>query len=145
MKPVVTWILLANTRQVSVMVNRGPGKGLAQLNGKSLTSQEADLPRDKAGVSHSIGGPGVSAVEQADPQHKIDAAFAKSVAQWLSKERAAKEFDRLIVVAGPHMLGLLRAALSSDVQAVLIAEIAKDLSGQSVEAVTSHIDDFIAA
>ncbi|NNE88190.1 MAG: host attachment protein [Silicimonas sp.] len=143
MKPVVTWILLASTRHASVAVNHGPGKGLALLSGKEWTSQEADLPRDRAGMGHSIGGHGVSAVGQADPQKKIDADFAQAVARGVAKALKAKEFDRLIIVAGPHMLGLLRAELDHESRAVLLGEIDKDLTGQPMPAVASHVEGLI--
>ena len=145
MKPIVTWVVLANAREVSVLVNRGPGKGLVPVSGKGWSSEDADSPRDKAGVGHSIAGHGVSAVDQADPQAMINARFAEDVSQHLLKALTSKEFDRLIIVAAPRMLGLLRASLDHVVQAVVIGEIDKDLSDQPVDAITSHIGEFIAA
>ena len=144
MKPIVTWILLANTREASVLVNRGPGKGLAVLDGVAVRSEEAADPRDKAGVGHSIAGHGVSAVEQANPQNKVDAEFARRVADQMSGALDTNKFDRLIVVAGPHMLGLLRVSFDDALKATLVGEIDKDLSGQSVDAVASHIEGIIA-
>lgn len=144
MKPVITWVLLANTRSARILVNRGSGKGLAMLNEVNWQSRSATNPRDKAGVGHSIAGHGVAAVEQIDPQRKLDLQFALDVSRHLSKAIAAKELDRLIVVAGPHMLGLLRASFDDTTKAALIGEIDKDLTGQPVEAVISHIDKFVA-
>ena len=145
MKPVITWVLLANTRSASILVNRGPGKGLASRSEMNWQSGSAPNPRDRAGVGHSIAGHGVAAVEQSDPQRKMDVQFAHDVSRHLSEAIAAKELDRLIVVAGPHMLGLLRASFDDTTKAALIGEIDKDLSEQPVEAVLSHIDRFIAA
>ena len=144
MKPIVTWILLANTPEASVLVNRGPGKGLAVLDGVTFRSEEAADPRDKAGVGHSIAGHSVSAVEQANPQNKVDAEFARKLADLLSGRLGANQFDRLIVVAGPHMLGCLRASFDDALKAALVGEIDKDLSGQSADAVASHIEGIIA-
>ncbi|NNE82125.1 MAG: host attachment protein [Silicimonas sp.] len=143
MKPIVTWVLVANTRNVSVYENRGPGKGLVELSDMKFRPVKADLPRDKAGVGHSIAGHGLSAVEQSDPQEKLDARFARDVAAEISLALGNHKFNRLIVAAGPHMLGLLRGALDEPVKAALIGEIDKDLSNQTAEAVARHIEQFI--
>ena len=144
MKPIVTWVLVANTQNANVLENRGPGRGLSQVSGLGMHPDRAELPRDRAGVGHSIGGPGVSAVEHADPQGKVDAAFAREVAGQMSGALAANRFDRLIVAAGPEMLGLLRNSFDTAVQSVVIGEIDKDLSNQDAKEVASHIEDVIA-
>ncbi len=144
MKPIVTWILLANARDASVLVNRGPGKGLTVLDGVTFRSEEATGPRDRAGVGHSIAGHGVSAVEQTNPQDKIDTEFAHHLAEQMSSALAKHKFDRLIVIAGPHMLGLLRVSFDEALAAVVIGEIDKDLSRQTPDAVASHIEGIIA-
>ncbi|MFK7837441.1 MAG: host attachment protein [Sulfitobacter sp.] len=113
MKPIVTWVLLANARSARVFENRGPDKGLTAISGYAWTAQMPRAPRDKAGVGHSIAGPGVAAVEQPDLQKLSDAHFASEVVGHLAKAVAEKRFDRLILTAGPHMLGLLRQELDA--------------------------------
>ena len=110
----------------------------------AFRSEEAADPRDKAGVGHSIAGYGVWAVEQANPQRKIDAEFARDLADQMSSALGANKFDRLIVVAGPQLLGLLRASFDDGLKAVVVGEVDKDLSNQSAEAVASHIEGIIA-
>ena len=144
MKPIVTWVLVANTQKASVLENRGPGKGLAALSDMDFQSDKAELPRDKAGVGHSIAGHGAAAVEQSNPQEKIDALFAHEVVGHLSRALSKHKFDRLIVAAGPHMLGLLREEYDELLKAVLAGEIDKDLSNQTADAVASHVDKIIA-
>lgn len=144
MKPIVTWIVLANTREVRVLANKGPGKGLSALAGKCWQAEGADIPRDKAGVGHSIAGPGISAVDTSDPQRQSDMRFAQDVSLQLSHSFDAKEFDRLVLVAGPHMLGLLRAALHDRLKAVITNEIAKDLTAQPMDALEVHLGEVIA-
>lgn len=144
MKPLVTWIVLANAREATLAENRGPGKGVQMVEGQTWQAEPVDLPRDEAGVGHSIAGPGKSAVEQKDPQRKADMALAKDVAQAMNKALSAKKFDRLILVAGPHMLGLLRAEMNGALKSALAGEIAKDLSAQPMESLESHIGEVIA-
>lgn len=144
MKPVVTWALLANARHAKVLENRGPGKGLVPLEAHQWEAGLPEQPRDRAGMGHSIGGPGVSAVEQADPQRKADRHFAKVVGKALTKAFLAQEFDRLILVAGPHMLGLLRDEVEEALAPVIAGEIDKDLMAQPDKSVEAHVGEIIA-
>lgn len=144
MKPVVTWVLLANARSAKVVVHRGPGKGLAAVGGQTWDAPETSLPRDKAGVGHSIAGPGVAAVEQTNPQDINDERFAKTVIEHVKTAYTAKRFDRLILIAGPHMLGLLRANLDASLRGVLLGEMPKDLFNQPLNAVETHLGELIA-
>ena len=144
MKPIVTWIVLANSRMAKGCENRGPGKGLVALEDRHWHAAAVSEPRDKAGRGHSIAGPGVAAVEQTDPQLQSDIGFAREVSDHLLHDFSAKGFDRLIIVAGPHMLGLLRAHLDDRLQAVTVGEIAKDLTAQPPAALEGHIGEVIA-
>lgn len=144
MKPIVTWVVLGNARDAKVLANSGPGKGLSEVNGAVWQADEANEARDRAGMGHSIGGPGVSAVDKVDQQLKSETEFAKTLAQHLSKAFDEKQFQRLIIVAGPHMLGLLRAALDPALSAALVGEVAKDLSAQPNEAIEAKIGEIIA-
>jgi len=53
--------------------------------------------------------------------------FARTVARQVDQERTQRAFDRLVIIAGPRMLGLLRQELSIPCQALLVAQISKDL------------------
>ncbi|MEO1138199.1 MAG: host attachment protein [Pseudomonadota bacterium] len=144
MKPVVTWVVVANGRDAKVLENRGPGKGLDLLARKGWQAESVRIPDDKPGVGHSIAGPGVSAVEQTDTRLQTETKFAKHVLQELSNALRAKEFDRLIIACGPHMLGLFRAHLEDDLRSVVIGEIAKDFSAQPIHVLEARLGDFIA-
>lgn len=144
MKPVITWIVLANARSTRVVTHQGPGKGLAALDGKIWYADKPSEPRDQAGVGHSIAGPGIAAVEQSDARLINDTRFAKKIVAQLSKDYQAKSFDRLILVSGPHMLGLLRAEIDGVLKRALIGAIAKDLSAQPMEKIETHLGELIA-
>jgi protein required for attachment to host cells len=144
MKQLVTWIVLANSREVSLAENRGPGKGVHLVEGQTWQAEPVELPRDEAGVGHSIAGPGKSAVEQKDPQHKAEMGLAKEVCDALAKAFTAKKFDRLILVAGPKMLGLLRSKIDDSLVPAIAGEIAKDLSAQPMDALERQIGEVIA-
>ena len=144
MRPIVTWVVLANAETIRVVAHNGPGKGLTALAGKKWQAPEILAPNDKAGVGHSIAGPGVAAVRQTNRKLVSDTLFAKEVVDHLSKDCVSKKFDRLILISGPHMLGMLRASLDGPLRAALVGEIPKDLSAQSLTDVEAHLGEFIA-
>jgi protein required for attachment to host cells len=74
----------------------------------------------------------------------VDAKFAKIIIHDLSKALSAKRFDRLILIAGPHMLGLLRSYTGNALHGAIVGELPKDLSNQPMDAVESHLGDLIA-
>jgi protein required for attachment to host cells len=65
--------------------------------------------------------------------------FAREIAHELDETRKNDQFDRLVLMAGPPFLGMLRATLSKPVQAVLAAEVPKDLVHQDVDIVRGHL------
>jgi protein required for attachment to host cells len=143
MKPNKTWILLANSREASVLSHDGPGKGLSLLADKTWKADPAIEFSDRAGMGHSSHGPGVSAVDQGDPQEHADAAFAKKVLSSIHDDLRAGKFNRLVLAAGPHMLGLLRKAIPEDLQHVLLAEIDKDLSAAPKATVETNLAEIL--
>jgi len=72
------------------------------------------------GSRHAVDG------ERSTERHETE-QFAKAVARTLDVARTRNEFDRLVLIAGPRMLGLLREALPAPCRAVVAAEVAKDL------------------
>ena len=62
-----------------------------------------------------------------------------------SMQQGPGEFDRLVLMAGPSFLGLLRAALSKPLRASLVAEVPKDLVHQGEDALRSHLTPQIFA
>lgn len=144
MKPTIVWIVLATARTARVVTHQGLGKGLTALAGKNWHTAEVTLPRGKAGVGHSSAGHGIAAVEQRDAKQINDTRFAKEFVARLVKDYLAKKFDRLILVSGPHILGLLCAEINSPLVADLIGEIPKDLSAQSLDQIETHLGELIA-
>jgi protein required for attachment to host cells len=144
MKPTITWIVLANARTARIVTHQGPGNGLTALAGKTWQAAEASVPRDRAGVGHSSAGPGVAAVEQSDAKLVNDRRFAKEIIAQIAKDYLVKRFNRLILVSGPHMMGLLRAEIDGPLSAALLGEIPKDLSSQSLDQIETHLGELIA-
>jgi protein required for attachment to host cells len=137
-------IVVADERQASffdAVTPRSPLTERGSLHNERSGKRDIDLETDRpgrryggtSGVSHGSGGVeghhhGVTG-EKSTVQHELT-LFAKEVARRIETDRAHNEFDRLVLVAGPKMLGLLRQSLSTPTQSMLAGEISKDLLRQ---------------
>lgn len=84
------------------------------------------------GSRHAVDG------ERSTQRHETE-LFAKQVCQALDGARTRHEFDRLVIIAAPRMLGMLREALPAPCQAVVAAEVAKDFSLDQVDAIRDAV------
>jgi protein required for attachment to host cells len=134
-------IVVADERQASffdAVTPKSPMTERGSLHNERGGKRDIDLESDRPGrryggtngVSH--GGSGVEGHhhgvtgEKSTVQHELT-LFAKEVARRIETDRARNEFDRLVLVAGPKMLGLLRQSLSNPTQSMLAGEISKDI------------------
>jgi protein required for attachment to host cells len=149
MKPTRTWILIADGARARILQNDGPGKGLQALQDRVWHGDHAathELMSDRTGRSFSSVGPGRSAIEpHTDPHRQLKRNFAHRLADALAEALRDRVYDRLILVAAPSALGDLRAALSAEVRAKVIAEVAKDLTKIPDAAVAEHLKDVLTA
>ncbi len=65
--------------------------------------------------------------------------FARQVAAELDAARRRDSFDRIVLIAGPAFIGLLRSALSEAVRATLVAEVRKDLVRQEESLLQAYV------
>lgn len=97
---------------------------------------ETDRPGRRFGGTdgnrHALDG------ERSTERHAME-QFAKDVARTIDSARVRHEFDRLVLIAAPRMLGLLRHALPAPCRSVVAAEIAKDLVHQDAAALREAV------
>jgi protein required for attachment to host cells len=85
-----------------------------------------------SGQHHGVDG------ERSTERHGMT-NFAREVARRIDEDRIARQFDRLVIVAGPRMLGLLRQELPQTCRDVVAGEIAKDLLHQDPEMIRDAV------
>jgi protein required for attachment to host cells len=101
---------------------------------------DRDLETDRPGRGFNRGTPGRHAMdgERSTKQHEIE-QFAREVARTLDEARVRREFERLVIVAGPKMLGLIRESLPPPCRSVVAAEVVKDLVHHESEAIREAV------
>lgn len=142
-------VVVADERQASFFDAATPkaplterGSLINEKGGKRDIELETDRPgRRFGGTSH---GGGVEANhhgvtgEKSSVQHELT-LFAKEVARRIETDRARNQFDRLVLVAGPKMLGLLRQSLSSPTHSMLAGEVSKDILRQGPDVILKAV------
>jgi protein required for attachment to host cells len=96
---------------------------------------------DQPGRTLGPPGPAKSAVEPTDWHHLAEERFAKDIAAALYRRAHAGRFDKLVVVAPPKVLGVLRKEMHKEVTARITAELPKELTSHPV----SEIEKLLAA
>lgn len=80
---------------------------------------------------HATGG-------ERSPRKQEAQRFAREIARELDQARQDR-FDRLVLVAAPPFLGLLRAEMSKPLHTCVVAEVPKDLVHQDEKVLREHL------
>lgn len=147
MKPTRTWILIADSGRARVLENLGPAKGAAEVAGMKFA---ADLPAthdivsDRQGRSFESTSATRHPMEpKTDPRERLKHDFLAKVATEIDARLGQASFERLVVVAPPHALGILRDLFSDRVRATLTGEVAKDLTKTPDHELAAHLKETV--
>jgi protein required for attachment to host cells len=107
-------------------------------NPQGRPDRERETDRPGRAFSSSTGQRhGIDGERSAERRDQED--FARRIADEIERARYAGNFDRLVLAAGPRMLGLIRAALPAPSRAAVAAEVAKDLVRFEGHALIEHL------
>ncbi|WP_167767262.1 host attachment protein [Jannaschia formosa] len=131
-RPVEWFLVISETRARIVRGLPAPGAApAAELVIRAPHRNLHEIMADKPGRSFSPGSAGRrSAMENgSDPLLRDKVEFLHQALALVEAHRRAGSFDRLAIVAGPRMLGLVRAELSTSLRGIVSREIALNLGG----------------
>ncbi len=148
MKKITTWIVVADGARAHIVKNEGPGKGLAAVMAHDFAAPHPpsrDFGADKPGrVFESSNGSRHSVEPRIDFHTYEKTRFAKDISEVLEKAAARKAYDRLVLVAPPKTLGVLRNALGPESRSRIRGELGKDLTHLGIRELSGHLDLLIA-
>jgi protein required for attachment to host cells len=133
--PNAALVLVSDGRRARFLRNKGTPVNPQLVLERAL---DADNPRtreqgtDQPGRRLGPDGHSRSAMEETDWHQQAEERFAALVADTLYRMEHAQQFDELVLVAPPKMLGDLRARLHPEVADCLVAEVPKDLTNHTV-------------
>ena len=139
------WIVVVGRRVVRIFIKPD---GHLELIGEAVPEQ---LLQDKDLSNHMQGRTFIAGKAtqrhklqpSADIEHKKRLSFAGDIALWLGDALRADVFDRLVLIAGPKMLGEMRKCLDRSVQNRIMAEIDKNLTKLNEEALYEELNKIV--
>lgn len=147
MKPVRTWVLVADGSRARIVENLGPGKGLHPVEGMSYQAElpaNRELLSDRPGRSFESSSPTRHGLSGPDPHRQLKHAFARQLARVLETKLAETAFDRCVLVAPPEMMGDLRREISDRVREKVTAELVLDLTKVPDDRLPAHLEQVMA-
>ncbi len=138
------WVVVADQSKARIFTvddPRGPLLQVDELEHPEARKREQELISDRPGRSFDSAGQGRHAMgTSVEPKKEEAVRFAKQVADYLQAAHHEGRFNRLLLVAGPPLLGLLRDKLKS-LSGANISEIDKNLGQYEAPEIRSHLPD----
>lgn len=94
---------------------------------------------DPSGDNKSAGSRHQSSSANPDSSRLEEDSFAAAAAAMLNTRALQNNFDHLVVIAAPKTLGELRKHWHKGLEAKLVGELAKDLTGHSIADITAAV------
>jgi protein required for attachment to host cells len=145
-----TWILVAHDAGARVFENDGPGKGLQlieEIDHPEGRERDQDINADRPGRSFrkNSGDPRRAAMSRSEgPRERAVSDFARAMAEKLKQGRVENQYERLVLVAPPRFLGLLRSSLDGPTAQLLVGSLNKDLASTRQAELIEHLGEVIA-
>ncbi|MGI9499593.1 MAG: host attachment protein [Geminicoccaceae bacterium] len=100
-----------------------------------------ELAADRPGRSFDRGGEGRHSMEpRTDPRDVEQERFAREVSAALEQADRRERFDRLILVAPPTFMGLLRGILPPNLANKFGGELTKNLTKVAIRDLPDHLE-----
>jgi protein required for attachment to host cells len=142
----LTWIIVADSSHARIFTAESPSSALEEIEGFTHGEsrlQDRELTTDLPGRIKSADGSGHALEQATDPKkHEAD-KFAHLLAKHLETAHNANQFKRLLVVAEPSFLGLLRNCLSEQIKKQICFELDINITRQSAEEIRKHLPEYL--
>jgi protein required for attachment to host cells len=145
---ITTWVIAADRARARVFQTESFAAPLEEID-TLIHSQgrlhDRDITTDLPGKVKNPGGLGGGHAfeQQTDPKkHEAD-VFTAEIVRYLEQAHNASRFDRLIVVADPSILGLIRQHMPHRLNALVSLELDKNLAGMTAAEIRSHLPEYL--
>jgi len=145
---VTTWILVCNASRARVFSTPGRGRPwtlVRELNHPESRLKGQAISADKPGrVQQSAGAGSRPAMEPSTPVKEVEAQrFAELLAKVAEDGHGHNTYARLLLVAPPHFLGLVRQALPEQVRKRVTRSVDKDYTTLREDELPARLADVL--
>jgi protein required for attachment to host cells len=147
MKQLRTWILVCDGGRSQVYSGSGSGLKLEPVAGSDCVNDLPD-PRDNSdnerdtGYSSS-GNRRYGVEDRVDPRREMEARFLAAQLNWVAERHAS--FDRVVIVAPPRALGVMRKSIPPVLKGKIAGEIAADLTRATAPDIAARVSADLAS
>jgi protein required for attachment to host cells len=140
--PWQSWVVVCDGAKALIFRNEGDAE---LINLKLLDSFVHPAPptrtlgTDRPGHVHESQGAGRSSVETTDLHLEAETAFLSDLSGRLDTAVRDHVVDKIVLLAPPRALGILRGQLQPATRDAIIAEVAKDLAHLSTPEIEKHL------
>ena len=142
-----TWVVVADSARARVFEMGESRNELREINdliNVDARKHERELSSDDSGRAYDSFGSGRHAMEdKISPKEQNVIDFAGRVNEELVAGLNSGRYAKLLLLAAPEFLGVLRGKLDGQVRKVITAEIDKNLTQHSVSDITAHLPERI--
>lgn len=128
------WVVAADAARARIFRAGKTDGGLTELQdllNPDIRGGQRSVRADRLGHAHdATHGGGHSMQRNATEDHQVAADFGRELARRLTRARRDGQFDRLYLLAEPHLLGVLRDSLDAPTRRLVAGELDKDLTRQ---------------
>lgn len=144
-----TWVLIAGSSRAllyGAYADATSWRLLREYTHPASRVTEGGLTSDQAGrTQSSMGGGARSAMESRTSPKEVEFEhFAHELAKVLHDGHGQQAYGRLVLVAPPHFLGLLRKSIDAAVSKLVIATLDKDYLHLTEMEMRRHVDPLMA-
>src|SRR3974377_341631 len=110
MKPIPTYILVADGTRSHLLLSEGRAKPLIEVAGSEhqiAIKSDYELSAERPGRVHESANIARHAIERDDLHQREKERFAKSLADDLDRRLNNGEYERLVIAAAPETLGVI--------------------------------------
>ncbi|CUH39049.1 Protein required for attachment to host cells [Jannaschia seosinensis] len=142
-----TLVVVTDSEKALFLVNRTDGD---DPNLEVIRKDEEANPPDREqsanvpGTTQESAAPGVRSYQETDFHELQKERFAKDLSDKLYKMAHSGDFDSLVIVAPPSVLGTLRDEMHQEVSDKVIGEIDKTLTGHPVPDIEKIVVETLA-
>lgn len=141
----VMWVLVADEGVAKVYVRGGQNLTLRSEIFPPVVQMDEELDNDTIGrTENSTTGQRHKYEPSMNESRQDEMEFAREICFWINKSAQNDEFEKIIVIAAPRMLGMLRPGFSAVVQDRILVEINKDMTGRDLKSLERDLPTLIA-
>jgi protein required for attachment to host cells len=137
----LTWVVIAHRSGARVLEHKGHTLRLvSELSNSAGRKKDRDINSDRAGRTqdrHHAMGAEVSAHDH------VALNFAREICALLYTGRNEQRFGRLVLVAEPRFLGMLRGELDHVTGSMVSATLSKDLAHVPITDLPGHLKSVV--